>query len=77
METSKRTLCKAITWQVMGLVMMTVLGYLLTGSIQTGGSLAILGALVGFVTYVLHERVWSRIGWGVTSLKSGEHSDKN
>lgn len=67
METSKRILCKAITWQVMGLIVMTVLGYLLTGSIQTGGSLAVLGALVGFVTYVLHERVWSRISWGRVS----------
>ncbi|SFE47573.1 DUF2061 domain-containing protein [Roseivivax sediminis] len=64
METRARTLTKAILWQALGLVVMTALGWLLTGSAGTGGSLALASTLVGLVTYVVYERVWAGIRWG-------------
>ena len=64
MDTTRRTLAKAITWQLLGLVVTTTLGYVATGSVTAGGALALSSALVGFVCYALHERLWSRIRWG-------------
>lgn len=64
MDTRRRTLAKAILWQVIGLVMMSAVGWALTGSAAVGGSIAVINALIGFVTYVLYERLWARIGWG-------------
>jgi uncharacterized membrane protein len=72
METPKRTLVKAITWQVMGILTMTMLGYLATGSVGVAGGLAISGALIGAVGYFVHERIWNRITWGRTHLGSSE-----
>ena len=64
MDTRKRTLTKAFFWQVLGLVVMTLIGWALTGSATLGGGLALSNAIIGFVTYFFYERIWTRIGWG-------------
>lgn len=64
METRKRTLTKAILWQVLGLVVMGLIGWALTGSAALGGGLALANTFIGFITYVLYERLWAHIGWG-------------
>ena len=64
METTRRAIAKAVTWQLMGLVVMTAITYTITGSVAEGGLVAIIGAATGLATYVLHERVWSTIAWG-------------
>lgn len=64
METRRRTVIKAVIWQIMGLVVMVAVGWALTGSIATGGWFAVINTVIGFTSYVLYERVWSRIGWG-------------
>ena len=64
MESPARSIVKAITWQLLGLVTMTELAWLATGSLAAAGGLAISGALSGFVCFILHERLWARISWG-------------
>ena len=64
METAARILTKSITWQRSGLFMMTLIGYLFTGSISAGGGIAIVSSAIGFISYFLHEMLWSKVGWG-------------
>ncbi|MCP5083958.1 MAG: DUF2061 domain-containing protein [Alphaproteobacteria bacterium] len=64
MDTTRRLITKSITWQVSGLLVMTLIGYLFTNSFTAGGSIAIASALVGFISYFMHEMMWSKIGWG-------------
>ncbi|WP_138467953.1 DUF2061 domain-containing protein [Poseidonocella sp. HB161398] len=64
MDTPLRTLAKALTWQGLGLGLMTLIGLAFTGSVTTGGGIALTGAATGLVTYALHERVWARVAWG-------------
>ena len=64
METNKRTIAKAFCWQAVGLIVMTIIGYIFTGSASEGGALALTSAAVGFVNYFLHERLWARVRWG-------------
>lgn len=64
METQTRTLAKAVTWQITGLIAMTLIGYAFTGSLGQGGMLAVTTTALGFVSYVIHERVWARVRWG-------------
>lgn len=64
METAARILTKSITWQLSGLFMMTLIGYLFTGSISAGGGIAIVSSAIGFISYFLHEMLWSKVGWG-------------
>jgi len=64
MDTTTRTIVKAVCWQVLGLIVMTLVGYLFTGSVVTGGAVALIGAAIGLVTYYLHEKLWERVPWG-------------
>ncbi len=64
MDTTKRLITKSITWQLAGLISMTVIGFLFTSSFTAGGGIAIAGSIVGFLSYFFHEIVWSKIQWG-------------
>jgi uncharacterized membrane protein len=64
METNRRTLAKALSWQLMGLVTMTTLGTIVTGSAGIGGALALTSAVLGTICYVAHEKLWARVPWG-------------
>lgn len=64
MESPRRTIAKAVSWQTLGLFTMAVIGFFFTGSIMAAGSMAIVTTFSGAVCYVLHERAWNRIVWG-------------
>lgn len=64
METRRRTLVKAVLWNLIGLSVMGVVGLVMTGSALVGGTMALINTAIGLTTYVVYERVWARIGWG-------------
>ncbi|MFA7434509.1 MAG: DUF2061 domain-containing protein [Gemmobacter sp.] len=64
-ESRRRTLVKALLWQGIGLLSMTLIGWAMTGSVALGGSLAAINMALGFVTYVFYERFWARVRWGI------------
>ncbi len=66
METRGRSLVKAVVWNVIGLIVMTVVGFIATGSFGTGGIMAVVNTVLGFITYLIYERVWAGIHWGRT-----------
>ncbi len=72
MEIKRRTWTKALTWQAMGLLLMTLVNYLYLGSLQQGLGLSVLLAGLGLVTYVVHEWLWSRVRWGLRTPTAGE-----
>ena len=64
METATRTWVKAGLWALIGLLVMAVVGFVATGSLVTGGAMAVVNTAVGLVNYVIYERIWARISWG-------------
>lgn len=66
MESGRRSLVKAVVWNVMGLSVMTLVGLVATGSATVGGAIAVVNTGIGFVMYILYERVWARVSWGRT-----------
>ncbi|XWN33602.1 MAG: DUF2061 domain-containing protein [Devosia sp.] len=68
-ETRKRSLLKAVTWQACGLVTMGFVGLAFTGSVVAGGALAVTSTCVGLLGYIVHERVWARVSWGRSHLE--------
>lgn len=71
MEKPIRTLAKAVSWQLLGMIVMVVIGYAFTGSVAAGGGIALASSALGFLSYFLHERVWSRVRWGRSPFASG------
>lgn len=64
MESRRRSLVKAVVWNIMGLATMTAVGFAATGSVGAGGVMAVVNTAIGFTMYLLYERVWAGIGWG-------------
>ncbi len=64
METRRRSVLKAVIWNVIGLVTMSLVGLIATGSLAIGGTLALINAALGMTLYVIYERIWAGIGWG-------------
>lgn len=64
MDSNLRIIAKSMSWQLMGLMVMSFVGYLFTGSLSAGGGIAVTGAVIGFVTYGVHEKIWALVGWG-------------
>lgn len=64
METRRRSVVKAIVWNVMGLATMTLVGLVATGSVAVGGALALINTAIGLTLYVIYERLWAGISWG-------------
>ena len=64
MEHSSRTLVKAVTWQLIGFVVMSIVNYYYIGSLRSGIGLSALLTMIGLVIYYLHERLWEKISWG-------------
>ncbi|WP_412555202.1 DUF2061 domain-containing protein [Shimia sp. MIT1388] len=64
MDTQKRSIVKAVIWNVIGIISMSVVGILATGSAALGGKMALINTGLGFSMYLIYERVWSRVRWG-------------
>jgi len=77
METPLRSLVKAVTWQALGLVTMTAITFALTGSLATGGAVALVSTVTGAVFYILHERLWARVRWGLAEAQRLARSEES
>ena len=64
METRKRTVVKALIWNLIGLAVMALVGVIFTGSFTAGGMMAAINSAIGLSSYFLYERLWTRIHWG-------------
>jgi uncharacterized membrane protein len=64
LETRRRTLTKAVLWNLLGFAIMSAVGFIATGSFATGGAMALVNTTLGFVSYVAYERFWANVAWG-------------
>ncbi len=62
-ESSKRSLAKTVSWQLVHMTLVYGTVYLLTGEWEIAGAAAILELVWESVAYFIHERIWARIGW--------------
>jgi uncharacterized membrane protein len=62
----KRSIVKAITYRVLIMCLDFATIYLFTGRARVAVGFMIASNLYTTAVYLLHERAWARIGWGVT-----------
>jgi uncharacterized membrane protein len=63
-ETHKRSIVKAVSWRIFGLVFTFTIAWLVTGSVKAGVTLGLIDFFVKIGTFYAHERVWQKIDWG-------------
>ncbi len=61
---SYRSLTKAISWEIISLVLTSCIAYPFFGTIGKSISLAMICFVVKVVFYYLHERLWHQIPFG-------------
>jgi len=71
-DSPRRSLMKALLWQLMGIVSTGLIGAAFTGSFRAGGLMAMVNAVIGLLVYLVYERAWSHISWGRSRDKGGE-----
>ena len=67
MDSKKKSVYKTISWYVFHNIMMFTIGYLITGSIETGIAIAILQTLGESILFYIHERSWNKFGHKIKS----------
>jgi len=74
----RRHLLKSLTWRIVGSLDTTLLGWLVTGKINTGLKIGGLELFTKFLFYFLHERVWHKVKLkGESKEKIAERNKKN
>ena len=69
MDTTIRTLLKAISWRIIGTLSLFIIGWIITGAIAVAATIAVTELIVRIVLYWLHELMWSRSTWGRESAR--------
>ena len=62
----RRSVTKAVTYRVLIMTLDFITVYLFTGTLRVAVGFVIASNLYTTVCYFLHERMWARIGWGVS-----------
>ena len=64
MDTYNRTLAKTLTYRISTYLFTYLVTFALTGAKGTSIAIAILSLTLGAVTFIIHERLWTRVKWG-------------
>ncbi len=72
MDSRVRSWTKSFTWRIMGIVILLLLSYAITGSIKQASLITLIFHLIRVILYYMHERIWEKISWG----KDSEPSNK-
>ncbi len=76
MDSPQRTIAKSVSWQLLGLGVMTALTYSQLSDLGQALTIAAGGAVSGFVLYAIHERLWTHVQWGQRSAPGDRLSDR-
>lgn len=63
--TARRSVVKAITYRIMIMSLDFATIYLFTGAMRVALGFMIASNIYTSLGYLLHERVWARINWGI------------
>lgn len=62
-ERVPRTIAKAITWRLLMMISVSVIGWIITGDYLKGLQAGLMALVVNTTLYILHERLWNRWDW--------------
>jgi adenylylsulfate kinase len=65
MDTIIRSTIKAITWRLLATGALGIIVYVLTGDLAFALGIGGIDILIKILLYILHERIWNKIEWGL------------
>jgi len=64
MESTRRSIAKALSWRIVATIITSVLVYLFTGKGEFAATIGLVDTTIKFAIYFGHERLWNRIPYG-------------
>lgn len=64
METKSRSAAKSLSWRITAVLIALFVAYIFTRNLVIAGLITLFDAIISFMAYYIHERIWSRIKWG-------------
>ena len=66
-ETQKRSVVKALTYRLWQSINTFIISLVITGKLDLAAAIVSVEVVVKIVIYFFHERIWSKIRWGLIS----------
>jgi uncharacterized membrane protein len=67
-ETNKRSIIKALTYRFWQSANTFLISLVVTGKIDMAAAIVSIEVVVKIVIYFFHERIWSKIKWGMKNV---------
>ena len=64
MDTTKRSLAKALSWRFLATIITTIIVFMLTGKGEFAATIGLADTVIKFFIYFGHERLWNLIPFG-------------
>lgn len=64
MDTTRRSIAKALSWRILATAITSAIVYLITGKGDFAAAIGLADTSVKFLVYFGHERLWNRIRYG-------------
>ena len=64
MESTRRSIVKALSWRVLATFITASLAYVITGELNVAAKIGLADTMIKLVVYIGHERLWNRISFG-------------
>lgn len=64
MDTKLRSWVKSVVWRIIGILLLGLISYLVTGNWKEMTIITILFHTIRVILYYFHERIWEQIPWG-------------
>ena len=64
-ESNKRSLAKAISWRIIASIVTSLIAYAFGLPAKAIGLVFFADLIIKFILYFFHERVWSKIKYGI------------
>ena len=64
METRRRSLAKALSWRLLGVIITTTIAFVMTRELTFAMEIGALDTVIKLAVYFAHERIWQRIKYG-------------
>ena len=64
METTQRSIAKAVSWRFLATIITTAIALSLTGQWEFAATIGVADTFTKFFIYFGHERLWNRIPYG-------------
>lgn len=64
METTQRSLAKALSWRIMATIITAAIVFAISGAWEFAATIGLADTTLKFFLYLGHERLWNRIPFG-------------